>query len=325
MVKTDIPVATLRKMYVTMLRIRKLENRLADLLCANEIKCPTHLYTGQEAVAAGVCANLRKDDYVFSNHRSHGHYIAKGGDLKAMMAELCGKRTGCSRGRGGSMHLVDPEVGLMGSAAIVGSTIPLAVGTALASTIQGNNRVAVAFFGDGATDEGVFDESLNFASLRKLPVVFICENNLFSTHLPLYLRQPADNISERAQTHIMPAIRIDGNNVLEVYKASRKAINNARGGGGPSLIECRTYRWRAHVGWPQDYDVGYRTKAEVKKWEKKCPIKACEKFLVGEGFLSEAEKSQISEQIDREIEEALTFARESPFPDESELMEGVYK
>lgn len=325
MVKTGIPVATLREMYMTMLRIRRCENRLVELLRIDEIKCPTHLYIGQEAIAAGVCANLRKDDYVFSTHRSHGHYIAKGGDLKAMMAELYGKRTGCSRGRGGSMHLVDPEVGLMGSAAIVGSTIPLAVGTALASVIQGNNRVAVAFFGDGATDEGIFDESLNFASLRKLPVVFICENNLFSTHLPLSLRQPADNISERAQTHIMPGIRIDGNNVLEVYETSQEAIDNARGGRGPSLIECRTYRWRAHVGWPQDYDIGFRTKEEVKKWEKRCPIKAFEKFLAGQGVLSESEKSQISEQINREIEEALTFARESPFPDESELMEGVYR
>jgi pyruvate dehydrogenase E1 component alpha subunit len=312
-------------MYVTMLRIRRLENRLVELLRNREIKCPTHLYTGQEAIAAGVCASLRQDDYVFSTHRSHGHYIAKGGDLKALMAELFGKSTGCSRGRGGSMHLVDPEVGLMGSAAIVASTIPLAVGTALASAMQGNNRVAVAFFGDGATDEGVFDESLNFASLRKLPVVFICENNLFSTHLPLYLRQPADNIASRAKIHLMPAVRIDGNNVLKVYETSRQAITDARNGRGPSLIECRTYRWRAHVGWPQDYDVGYRTKKEVQKWEKRCPIKAYEKFLVGEGVLSESEMKQIAGQIDRDIEEALTFAHESPFPDESEITEGVYK
>jgi len=324
-VNIGIPMATLRRMYATMLKIRRCENRLVELLRNGEIKCPTHLYTGQEAIATGVCANLRKDDYVFSTHRSHGHYIAKGGDLKALMAELYGKKTGCSRGRGGSMHLVDPEMGLMGSAAIVASTIPLAVGTALASAMQENKRVAVAFFGDGATDEGVFDESLNFASLRKLPVVFICENNLFSTHLPLYLRQPADNIYKRAQIHIMPGIRIDGNNVLRVYEASQEAIANARNGKGPSLIECRTFRWRAHVGWPQDYDVGYRTKKEVQKWEKRCPIKAYEKFLVGEGVLSELEISQISEQIDREIEEALTFAHESPFPDESELMEGVYK
>lgn len=325
MVKAGIPTATLRGMYVTMLRIRRLENRLVELLRNREIKCPTHLYTGQEAIAAGVCASLRQDDYVFSTHRSHGHYIAKGGDLKALMAELFGKSTGCSRGRGGSMHLVDPEVGLMGSAAIVASTIPLAVGTALASAMQGNNRVAVAFFGDGATDEGVFDESLNFASLRKLPVVFICENNLFSTHLPLYLRQPADNIASRAKIHLMPAVRIDGNNVLKVYETSRQAITDARNGRGPSLIECRTYRWRAHVGWPQDYDVGYRTKKEVQKWEKRCPIKAYEKFLVGEGVLSESEMKQIAGQIDRDIEEALTFAHESPFPDESEITEGVYK
>jgi len=242
-----------------------------------------------------------------------------------MMAELYGKRTGCSKGKGGSMHLVAPEVGLLGSAAIVASTIPLAVGAALASVMHGNNRVAVAFFGDGATDEGVFDESLNFASLRKLPVVFICENNLFSTHLPLSLRQPADNIYERAQAHMMPGIQVDGNNVLEVFQASRKAIEDARSGKGPTLIECRTFRWRAHVGPWLDIDVGFRKKEEVEKWVKRCPIKALEEFLLNQGIMSDSEKSQISKQIDEEIEDALAFARESPFPDESELMGDVFK
>ena len=325
MSKTNTPAATLKRMYESMLRMRKCEERLVPLLQNDEIKCPVHLYTGQEGVAAGICANLRKDDYVFSTHRSHGHYLAKGGDLKALMAEIYGKKTGCSGGKGGSMHLVDPENGLLGSAAIVSSTIPLAVGAALASVTQENNRVTVAFFGDGATDEGVFDESLNFASLRKLPVIFVCENNLFSTHLPLYMRQPADNIYKRAQAHIMPAVKINGNDVLKVYQVSREAIEKARKGEGPSFIECRTYRWRAHVGWWRDYDVGLRAKKEVKKWERRCPIKALEKIFDDEGVISEAERNKISEKIDREVEEALVFAKESPFPDENELTEGVYK
>ncbi len=325
MVKTDIPVTTLLAMYTTMLRIRKFEERVAELLLEDEIKCPTHLYIGQEAIAAGVCANLQREDYVFSTHRSHGHYIAKGGNLKLMMAELYGKRTGCSKGKGGSMHLVAPEVGLLGSAAIVASTIPLAVGAALASVMQGNSCVAVAFFGDGAADEGVFHESLNFASLRKLPIVFICENNLFSTHLPLFLRQPADNIYERAQTHMMPGLQVDGNNVLEVFRASREAIENARNGKGPTLIECRTFRWRAHVGPWWDLDVGFRTKEEVEKWIKRCPLRAHEEFLLNQDIISDLEKNQISKQIDEEVEEALAFARESPFPDESELTEDVFR
>ena len=323
--KTDMAVTTLIAMYATMLRIRKFEERVAELLLEEEIKCPTHLYIGQEAIATGVCANLRRDDYVFSTHRSHGHYIAKGGDLKSMMAELYGKSTGCSRGRGGSMHLVAPELGLLGSAAIVASTIPLAVGAALASVMQGDGRVAVVFFGDGATDEGVFDESLNFASLRKLPVVFICENNLFSTHLPLSLRQPADNICERSQVHMMPGIRVDGNNVSEVFQASKKAIEDARSGRGPALIECRTFRWRAHVGPWWDIDVGFRTKEEVEKWIERCPIKAYEEFLSNRGIISDSEKSQISKQIEEEIEAALAFARKSPFPSKSELTEDIFR
>jgi len=325
MVKTDISLITLQAMYVMMLRIRRFEERVSELLLNGEIKCPTHLYIGQEAIAVGVCANLRKDDYVFSTHRSHGHYIAKGGNLKSLMAELYGRRTGCSKGKGGSMHLVAPEVGFPGSAAIVASTIPLAVGAALASKIQRNSRIAVAFFGDGATDEGVFDESLNFASLWELPVVFICENNLFSTHLPLALRQPSENIYQRAQSHMMTSIQVDGNNVLEVFQVSQEAIERARNGKGPTFIECKTFRWRAHVGPWLDLDVGFRTKKEVERWIERCPIKSCEEFLLNSDTLSDSEKSQMVKQIDEEIEEALMFAKESPFPDESELTEDVFK
>ena len=321
----DIPPTLLRWMYVTMLKIRKFEERVAELLFEEEIKCPTHLCIGQEAVAVGVCANLRRNDYVFSTHRSHGHYLAKGGDLKQLMAELYCRRTGCSKGKGGSMHIVAPEVGFMGSSSIIGGNIPLAVGTALASDVREDGRVSVTFFGDGATDEGVFYECLNFASLRKLPVIFICENNLYSTHLRLSFRQPADNIYQKAEGYMMPGIRIDGNNAIEVFRASREAIERARNGNGPTLIECRTYRWRAHVGPWHDLDFWFRTKEEVESWIARCPIKRHKEFLVNQEILSESEEEQISKQIDEEIEEALIFAKESPFPDECELTEDVFK
>ena len=321
----DIAPALLKSMYVTMLRIRRFEERVAELLSEEEIKCPTHLYIGQEAVAVGVCAALQRGDYVFSTHRSHGHYIAKGGDLKQLMAELYCRKTGCSKGRGGSMHVVAPEVGLMGSSSIVGGNLPLAVGAALASSMKGNGRTAATFFGDGATDEGVFHECLNFASLRKLPVIFICENNLYSTHLRLSLRQPADNIYLKAEGYAMPGIRVDGNNVMEVFQVSQEAVGRARNGGGPTLIECRTYRWRAHVGPWHDLDFWFRTKEEVESWIERCPVKRHREFLLDQGVLPESEGEWISRQIDQEIEESLEFARESPFPDKSELMEGVFK
>lgn len=315
----------LKTMYVTMLKIRKFEERVAELLLEEEIKCPTHLYIGQEAVAVGVCAVLQREDYVFSTHRSHGHYIAKGGDMKQLMAELYCRRTGCSKGKGGSMHVVATQVGLMGSSSIVGGNLPLAVGAALASSTAGNGRVAVAFFGDGATDEGVFHECLNFASLKKLPVIFVCENNLYSTHLRLSLRQPADNIYQKAEGHMMSSVRVDGNNVVEIFQASQEAIEGARNEEGPTLIECRTYRWRAHVGPWHDLDFWFRTSEEVESWIERCPIRKHREFLLKQGILSELEDEQISKQIDREIEEALTFAKESPFPDKSELMEDIFK
>lgn len=320
-----IPSAILKSIYVAMVKIRKFEELLAELLLAEEITCPTHLYIGQEAVAVGVCAVLQKDDYVFSTHRSHGHYIAKGAPLKPLMAEIYCKETGCSKGRGGSMHIVAPEFGLMGSSSIVAGGLPLAVGAALASDLEGDARVSVTFFGDGATDEGVFHECLNFASLRKLPVVFICENNLYSTHLRLPLRRPADNIHEEAQVHMMPGVRVDGNNVMDVYQASQEAVERARSGGGPSLIECRTYRWRAHVGPWHDVEFWFRTKEEVQSWIDRCPVKQHRELLLEREILSESEDERICEEIDEEIEESLAFAKESPFPDENELMKDVFR
>lgn len=322
---TRISSKTLRAMYVTMLRIRKFEEKVSDLLLKHEIICPCQLYIGQEAVAAGVCANLRKDDFVFSNHRSHGHYLAKGGDMKAMMAELYGRETGCSRGRGGSMHLASSDIGLPGSTAIVAGSIPPSVGVALAFSLQKRDTVSVTFFGDGAVNEGVWYETLNFASLKKLPVIFICENNLYSTHMPVSACLADTDIYKKARAFNIPGIRIDGNNVVEVFRTAKRVINNARHGKGPALIECMTYRWRGHVGPSDDLDKGLRSKEELEYWVGRCPVKALDRYLSKTGILSETEKTRIHQDIENEIEEALAFAKESPYPDEKELFSSVFK
>jgi pyruvate dehydrogenase E1 component alpha subunit len=326
-ITNDIPAKTLRMMYEKMLRIRKFEERVAELVSKNEIICPCHLYVGEEAVATGVCAALRKDDYVFSTHRSHGHYIAKGGDIKALMAELYGRATGCSKGRGGSMHLAAPDAGLPGSSAIVAGTIPLAVGAALAFSLQKRDSVSVAFFGDGAANEGTFYESLNFATLNKLPVIFVCENNLYSTHMPISACLADTDIYKKAEAFKMSNVRVDGNNIVGVFKVAKKAIEDARCGKGPTLIECMTYRWRGHVGPSYDLETGLRSKEELDYWMNRCPIKALEEFLLGQNIISESEKNQIYESIEEEIEEALAFAKESPYPDpdENKLISDVFK
>jgi TPP-dependent pyruvate/acetoin dehydrogenase alpha subunit len=320
----DIPAELLTAMHTTMLRIRLFEERVADLVTEGEIVCPTHLYIGQEAVASGVCAALRRDDWVFSTHRSHGHYIAKGGDSKALMAELYGKATGCSRGRGGSMHLASPQLGLPGSSAIVAGTVPLAVGAALAFCLQSKDSVAVSFFGDGAANEGVFYESLNFAALKKLPVVFVCENNLYSTHMPISACLADTDIRKKSEMFNIPGMRVDGNNVAEVYRAAREAVANARRGQGPTLIECLTYRWRGHVGPNLDLDKGLRSREELDYWMSCCPIKALERFLLGHNIISEAGKKRIHNAVEKEVDEALAFARQSLFPDKSELSQNVF-
>ncbi len=307
-------------MYVTMLRIRLFEEKVADILSnSKEIICPCHLYIGQEAVATGVCMALNKDDYVFSTHRSHGHYLAKGGDMKRLMAELYGKETGCSKGKGGSMHVAFKDVGFMGSSAIVAGTIPLAVGAAFAFSIQGSKRVSVAFFGDGATHEGTFYESLNFASLKKLPVIFVCENNQYSTHMPISASLADVRIYKKAGIFKMPGIRVDGNDVIKVFEVTRKAVEEARKGNGPTLIECLTYRWRGHVGPSYDLDKGLRSKEELDYWMRRCPIKRLERLMFKLGCLTKDQKDQIYENVKKEVEEAVIFAKESPYPKEDEL------
>jgi pyruvate dehydrogenase E1 component alpha subunit len=310
---------------MTMVRIRKLEEKIATLISQGEIVCPCHLYTGEEAVATGVCAALKKEDWVFSTHRSHGHYIAKGGDMKALMAELYGKVGGASRGRGGSMHLASPDVGLPGSSAIVAGTIPVAVGAALAFSIKKKKSVSVAFFGDGALGEGVLYESFNYASLKKLPVVFVCENNFYSTHMPVTAFLANTDIYRKAEMFNMPGAVVDGNDVLEVFTAAKKAVEGARRGNGPALLECRTYRWRGHVGPSYDLDKGLRTREELSQWMRRCPVKALEKLLLEQGLVSATDRTKLLSDVRREVEEALNYARQSPYPKPGEITSNVFK
>lgn len=309
-----------RKIYEALVRCRKFEDKVVELYPQKEMKCPTHLSLGQEGAAAGVCAALRKDDYVFSTHRCHSHTIAKGGDFKLMMAELYGKSTGCSHGKGGSMHFVQPDMGLMGASAIVGGTIPLAVGTALASQMQGKDRVSVAFFGDGAIEQGSFHESMNFSSLKKLPVLFICENNDLATVTHLDRRQPYPELYQHAQSYKIPGVRTDGTKAETVYAAAVEAVARARSGGGPSLIEILCYRWKEHVGPNFDYQLGHRTKEELEyQMAEKDPVKIFEVFAAKKKLLSEETMRQISDQVQKQVEDAVVYAKESPFPQPEEM------
>jgi pyruvate dehydrogenase E1 component alpha subunit len=315
---------TLIGLYRTMLRIRLFEEKIVELYPAQEMMTPVHLYIGQEAVAAGVISNLKKKDYIFSNHRSHGHCIAKGSDFKGIMAELYGKKTGCSKGKGGSMHLVDVERGILGTTAIVGAGIPMAVGTALASQMKGDGLVTVAFFGDGAADEGVFHESLNFASLKKLPVVFVCENNFYATNSPLKARHSTCHIAGSSPAYNMPGVCVDGNDPVRVYNEAEGAVKRARRGDGPTLIEANTYRWKGHVGPETDFEKGSRPKKELLEWMERCPIKSFEELLKKGSVMSEEDMAREKRDIERELDEAVDFAKKSPWPKTEELLKDLY-
>lgn len=308
-----------------MLRIRMTEEKIADLYPEQEMRCPTHLYIGQEAVSSGVCHALKKTDYVFSSYRSHGAYIAKGGSIKKLFAEIYGKVTGCSKGKGGSMHIIAKDVNFMGTSALVAGVIPIAAGAALASLMKKDGKVSVVFFGDGATEEGVFHETLNFAAMKKLPVVFICENNFYATHSHQMTRQAFDNIYKRSSIYNIPGIRVDGNDVLKVHETAANAIDNARKGKGATLIEYRTYRWLEHVGCYYDYELGYRSKEELDKWMKKCPIKTYEAMLLKKRIITQNTIDAMKKDIREEIEEAVSFAKTSPFPEPEEALKDVYK
>ncbi len=318
-----VPTDLLCAMFRTMVRIRRFEERVGDLVEAGEIGTPCHLYIGQEAIATGVCAALTATDYVWGGHRSHGHYLAKGGDMRAMMAEIYGKATGCSGGRGGSMHLVAPDVGILGTVPLVAATIPLAVGAALAAKLRRDGGVSVAFFGDGATEEGHFHESVNLAALRRLPVVFVCENNLYASHLGLLERRAKDNIVVAADAHGIDGRRIDGNDVGAVHEAATDAVTRARRGDGPTLLECRTYRWRGHVGPAWDMDVGVKRRDELGDWLPRDPIARARTRLLEHGTAADV-LDAIERDAGVEIDDAVAFAQASPYPGEADLTAHVF-
>lgn len=314
--------------YRTMVRIRQCEESLVESILSKDVRCPCHLYSGEEAIAVGVCRALRKTDFVFGTHRSHGHYLAKGGDMAGLVAEIYCRETGCCRGRGGSMHLIAPEQGMLGSAPIVAGTIPLALGAALASAIRDDRRVAVCFFGDGATGEGVLYESLNFASLWKLPIIFVCENNLYSTHMPLLECRAHNNIAETAKPFRVTSLRLDGNDVLKVHAAAQKAVDMCRRGEGPVFLECLTYRFRGHVG-PDDNIQGSHTDIrppeEILRWKKKDPIARFEKYLIAKAGVDRSALGRIVRRVDKEVAEAHEFAKRSPFPEKGALTQDVFQ
>lgn len=311
------------QMYRTMRRIRRFEEVVADLVAKGEVRCPCHLYIGQEAIATAVCAALEREDTIWGNHRSHGHYLAKGGNMQAMMAEIFGRASGCAGGLGGSMHLVAKEVGILGTVPIVAGTIPLAVGAGLAYKLQGKPQVAAVFFGDGATEEGHFFESVNLAALYRLPVVFVLENNLYASHMHLSERRPGDCLNQVGALFGIPGLRLNGNDVTAVYRAAVEAVRRARAGDGPSLLECRTYRWRGHVGHRWDEDVGVKRKDELQEWLIRCPLARLRASLLQRG-IAEEYLNGLDEEVEKEVESALTLARESPLPAPETMAEYVY-
>lgn len=311
-------------LYRAMLRIRRVEEALADRYAEQQMRCPMHLCIGQEAIAVGVCMALRRDDVVFSNHRAHGHYMAKGGDLNAMVAELYGRTTGCCGGRGGSMHLIDRRAGFMGATAIVGGTVPLAVGAAWAARLQSNDFLGVAFFGDGCFEEGVMHESLNFASLHRLPVIFVCENNNFAVYTPLSERQPARAIHTVAQAHGWRTWTGDGNDVEAVAAIAGEAANRARAGEGPQFIELETYRWREHCGPNFDDELNYRCSEEIAAGKQRCPVANMRAKLINGRLASEAMLDAMEHEIAVEIDEAFRFALSSPIPVGADAAMKVY-
>jgi pyruvate dehydrogenase E1 component alpha subunit len=314
--------------YRMMLKIRLCEESFVDPILKGDIKGPVHLYIGQEAIAAGVCSVLSKKDYVFGTHRSHGHYLAKEGSLLELVAEVYGKEAGCSKGRGGSMHLSSPENGFLGAAPIVSGTISLAVGAALALKIRKDKRVVISFFGDGAAGEGVLYESLNLAGLKKLPIIFVCENNLYSTHLPIKECRARNNIFKTGDVFCVPGVRVDGNDVLKVYEAANRLVKICRKERRPALLECMTYRLRGHVG-PDDNVQGSHTdirpKEELLEWVKKDPVKRLETYLLKNEVVTLKSLKKVNDELGKEVKAAHDFARNNPFPKKAELGRYVFK
>ena len=309
------------RIYLTMAKIRAFETKALKLFENNKLRGSVHLYIGEEAVAATVCSRLTDADYITSTHRGHGHCIAKGADLNKSMAELMGKATGYCKGRSGSMHIADFNVGNLGANAIVGGGIPIAVGAALSAKLQKQDRVAVSFFGDGASNEGTFHESLNLASVMKLPIIFVCENNGYGISVPVSQSTSVKDISVRAKAYDMPGETVDGNDPESIDAAFGRALARAKAGEGPSLIECKTYRWMGHwTGDPQTY----RTREEVESWKKRDPIKHWREHLIAEGMYTAEELAAMDKQAEDETQAATDFALNSPEPDPAHVLDDVF-
>src|SRR5438477_4024758 len=314
--------ALLLGLYRQMQLIRQCEEQLARSHQKGLVHGACHTYVGQEAIAVGVCAHLGQRDVVFSTHRGHGHALAKGVTPRQLMAELFGRATGCSHGRGGSMHLFSPEIGMMGTSGIVGPCILQACGGGYSFKIKGTDNVAAAFFGDGASNNGAFHEGLNMASIWKLPPLFICENNQFATEVPNSYAAGNPNVASRAVAYGLPGIEVDGNDIRAVFAAAEEAVERARSGGGPTLIECKTYRTRAHAEGMGDF--GYRTKEDVEAWKTKCPIQRLRQSLIDDGTASAAELDAIDAEVQKLVHEARDFAEKSPWPEPTTAAEHIY-
>lgn len=314
-------------LYRSLVTIRFAEESFVPVILDGTVRCPVHLYSGEEAVAVGLCKALDVTDYVFGSHRSHGHFLAKGGGVNEMVAEVYCRESGCARGRGGSMHLIDTSKGMLGAAPIVAGTISLAVGAALAAQIRGDGRVAVSFFGDGATGEGVLAESMNFAALRKLPMIFACENNLYSTHMPISEIRVTNPIADLAAPFGMRAYSLDGNDLVACYEASVEAVAACRRGDGPVFMEFKTYRMRGHVG-PNDNIQGsltdIRPAAEIEFWRGRDPIEIFSAVAIETGRVTEQDLDKIRRDVTAEVEEAHRLAVVSPRPAESEIEKYVF-
>jgi len=308
-----------QRFYRSIYLIRKIEEEIARIYPTDKIKSPIHLSIGQEAVAVGVCEALNTSDYVFPTYRGHATYIAKGGNVKAMIAELYGKSTGCARGKGGSMHLIDPHAGVMGASAVVGTNIPLAVGAALSAKLGTDNRVSVAFFGDGAVEEGVFHESMNFAGLKKLPILFVCENNDYAIHTPRKDRQSDVPIYRWAESYGIESSYVPDGDVSKIYSAAAAFVSRLRSGEGPFLLECSIYRWKEHVGPNDDFAEGYRDAKELDQWIPRDPLVTLARDL------SNQSRSRIIMEVEALITDAFDFAQESPVPDATELLADLFQ
>lgn len=309
------------QMYTTMYRIRQFESKLQEFFAAGKIPGFVHLYLGEEAVAAGTCAALEKEDYITSTHRGHGHLIAKGGDLKMMMAEIFGKSTGYCKGKGGSMHIADVDLGILGANGIVGGGGPIAAGAGMAIQYRGEEQVAVCFFGDGASNQGTTQEALNLASAWKLPVVFVNENNGYGISCHISKSMAITDIADRAAGYDMPGVIVDGNDIVAVHEAISAAVERARKGEGPSLIECKTYRWRGHF---EGDPVAYRKEGELEEWVKKDPIPRFAKKLLADKVLTQKALDKLHAEVDAELEEAISFAENSPLPEPADVLEDIY-